>query len=344
MSRMELVDRYIDAVGRRLPDKMRGDVELELKSLIMDTLEDRTRDAGGPSVEDLIAVLRELGSPADVAARYAPPRRYLIGPELYQAYLTVVGIVVGAVTLGITISHVVGFIGDPPSMGEAILRILLDVLAAGISAFGSVTLAFAVMERLLPDEGKEGILAIRGEWDPRKLPPVQPKESAVRLSDPVASLVFTVAAIVIFNLFARQAGPTHPADSFWHFASMFQSETIARFLPYWNALWVVGLIHQIILLVRREWSVPSRLLEIALSASGTVLLGFMAGAAWVRPEGFLALGGEASAGDLTKLANLVAGVLRMALVVSALVGAVETVRQIVKLIQSMAARSERLAP
>ncbi len=39
---MELVNRYVYQVGRRLPKRLRDDVKVELRSLLLDTLEERT--------------------------------------------------------------------------------------------------------------------------------------------------------------------------------------------------------------------------------------------------------------------------------------------------------------
>ena len=37
---MELIDRYVREVGRHLPRKNRADIETELRSLLVDNLED----------------------------------------------------------------------------------------------------------------------------------------------------------------------------------------------------------------------------------------------------------------------------------------------------------------
>ena len=38
---MNLIDRYVNEVGRHLPRKNRSDIQAELRSLLMDALEDR---------------------------------------------------------------------------------------------------------------------------------------------------------------------------------------------------------------------------------------------------------------------------------------------------------------
>ena len=92
----DLIERYIYAVIKTLPTRMREDVERELHSLISDMLEERCQDM--PSTEhDVLVVLTELGRPAELAAKYRPERAsYLIGPGYYAAYKFLLGLVLGA--------------------------------------------------------------------------------------------------------------------------------------------------------------------------------------------------------------------------------------------------------
>lgn len=88
---MELINRYVYQVGRRLPRKVRGDVEAELRSLLLDALEERV--GTGPEAESQFsdaaqtAVLEEFGPPAKMAAKYQPKPRYIVGPKMYDIYL-----------------------------------------------------------------------------------------------------------------------------------------------------------------------------------------------------------------------------------------------------------------
>ncbi|MGE5326983.1 MAG: HAAS signaling domain-containing protein, partial [Deltaproteobacteria bacterium] len=79
---MELIDRYVHEVGEHLPERMREDVEAELRSLLTDAVEARAREASRPVDDEIISrVLREFGQPQEVARRYAPEAEYLIGPR-----------------------------------------------------------------------------------------------------------------------------------------------------------------------------------------------------------------------------------------------------------------------
>ena len=77
---MELIDRYLDAVGERLEAPQRDDVLLELRGAIEDELDARSTESMDPDAA-LVEVLRAFGAPAQVASAYGP-QRSLIGPVL----------------------------------------------------------------------------------------------------------------------------------------------------------------------------------------------------------------------------------------------------------------------
>ena len=77
---MELIERYLQAIGRALPPAQRADILAELRSSLYDALESA---AGGTAVEAQAAVLiKQMGPPQQVAAAYYPAGQYLIGPAL----------------------------------------------------------------------------------------------------------------------------------------------------------------------------------------------------------------------------------------------------------------------
>ncbi len=67
---MELIERYIYQVGKRLPFKNRADIVSELRSSLEDQLDARADSE--PSDARVIELLNEMGSPESVAASYFP--------------------------------------------------------------------------------------------------------------------------------------------------------------------------------------------------------------------------------------------------------------------------------
>jgi hypothetical protein len=84
---MELIERYIYAVTKRLPETQREDVAKELRGNIEDMLSDN------PSQHEVEGVLIELGEPSKLATEYRGKKRYLVGPEYFDQYVSVLKIV-----------------------------------------------------------------------------------------------------------------------------------------------------------------------------------------------------------------------------------------------------------
>ncbi len=79
---MNLIDKYIVEVGKYLPRKNRADIEAEIRSTLEDMLDER-KPADGPADEaTVMELLKEYGSPREVAATYKT-HQYLIGPRLF---------------------------------------------------------------------------------------------------------------------------------------------------------------------------------------------------------------------------------------------------------------------
>jgi hypothetical protein len=274
----ELFDRYVHEVGRRLPKKQRADVEAELHSLLMDALQDRIEGHEEATVDDQVAVLEAFGPPSDVAARYAPPHRYLIGPGVYSIYLIVVAATAGALTVAyVVLLALTAWSASASAMGTAIGELASGYVNALLAAFGSVTLTFAVLERVIPASAWEK--TTDKEWDPRSLPPVEDRERIER-GGLIASSVFLVIALVIFNLFpdwigfgfVRSAGDGLAG---WQFGPVLAPVFFSAYLPWLDGIWIVQLLLNIVLIRQGRWQLPTRLVDLALALGSVVLLGQM---------------------------------------------------------------------
>ncbi len=163
---MSLLNRYIHEVGRFLPRNNREDIKAELRSSVVDTLEDRFGpDADQDQVEQ---VLMEFGKPRDVAASYHPQSMYLVGPGLYPLFQMVAWIVVAAV-LGaqlLAFGVAVFIAGEPFSVLETLGSLVNSIPAS----LGWVLITFMILQYFdakpyLEDE----------PWDPKALPELNPE-------------------------------------------------------------------------------------------------------------------------------------------------------------------------
>lgn len=244
----DLIERYLYAVTRRLPKEQRADIEKELAGLIEDMLAQKAAD-GEPSAEDVKTVLLELGKPADLAAKYRGSKNYLIGPDYYSLYITVLKIVLAAVAGGMTLALIVGAVAGGrgnllPYFGNAVS----NLISALFQAFGWVTVVFALMQRYnakIDEKDKQ--------WNPSELPEVPAKKARIPKGEPIAGIIFTVLAIVLFNAVPEIFG-IHWFGETHTFVPIFNTDVFKSMLPFINAVFALGIIKEIFKLVIEKYS------------------------------------------------------------------------------------------
>jgi len=263
---MELLERYLYEIGRRLPAKQREDIVKELRSLLGDALDARTqgRDATEADVE---AVLREFGSPAEVASRYAG-ERYLIGPRMFDLYWLVLRIVVLCMTGGLLIALAVGLMTDTSTVGGAVRRIVEffpNLLTAAFTAFGYVTGIFFLVERAAARKELR-IPLEKSEWNPKDLPRVPVREDRVGPVGPIVAIVFTLFAMWLFNLHPELVAFMYSLNEGWSNLvqiPVLSTAALSAYLPLWNVGWIAGLILQSFLLAKGRWQFGTRIAHAA---------------------------------------------------------------------------------
>ncbi len=240
---MELIERYVHEVGRRLPKRKRLDVETELRSLLQDKVEDR---AGTPMAEAdesvIMDVLREMGPPQKVAASYQPRSMYLIGPHVFPVFRVVFSIT-AAVMVGVVFVGVLLSVDMTGSFLTDALRLLVQavpgLLNSLLTAFAVIVLTMAIVERFVPDEElKFGVS--EGEWDPRKLPDVRGAKRIDRFGS-LVSIAVNIFILVVVNLYPHWIGLFYRTDGVTVGAPILSENFFETLLP-WYILSVVAVI------------------------------------------------------------------------------------------------------
>lgn len=144
---MDMVERYLEAVAAQLSADEREDITAELRDLILSRIEAKEEELGRALTDDeREAILREIGHPLVVAARYRKGPDSLIGPELFPYWLygvkagLLVLLAVHAILLFVTL------IGGPRDGGQAISQAFHGFFGAGLTLIGALTLAGGLME------------------------------------------------------------------------------------------------------------------------------------------------------------------------------------------------------
>jgi hypothetical protein len=164
----DLVERYLSAVARELPERQRKDIIAELREDLLSRIE-RQEEAQGARLirDDLERVLLDYGNPLVVAGRYRSTQ-HLIGPEMFPLWW--VGIKWSlSVVAGIYTVLFMRVVANGTAAGSSGERDELPGLVTTLlMAFGAVTAAAAIGERM-------GWSRRLYRWKPRELPPVGQK-------------------------------------------------------------------------------------------------------------------------------------------------------------------------
>lgn len=191
---MNLTEIYIQEVTRRLPEKNREDIALELRSTIGDMLPDDYNE------HDVKEVLEKLGNPAALASGYRDQPMHLIGPRYFDVYLSLLKMIIPIAAVVAVISMIaeyfIRFGGE-----EAVLNVVLNlmgegiwkIIEVGIHVFFWLTVVFVILERT--DKGKEQhpLSASLKKWTPEDLKTVIyiPKKKAITKLEVFGYLMWT---------------------------------------------------------------------------------------------------------------------------------------------------------
>jgi len=264
---MNLIDVYVSEVGKHLPRKMRADIEAELRSILEDMLEDRSKKAGRPVDDEMVKeLLKEYGAPQKVAASYLP-ERHLIGPRLYPLFMLVLKIVFSVLGVLALIGFGVSATSmTPQAFIELLGKVALPTIGGAITAFGNIVLVFAILERVLPASEQEDVED--KEWNPATLQK-GPEPDRVGLAGPVFEILLNLTAIVIFNFYPQLLSFGYSASSVWFIAgsevtkdqigtTSILSEAFFRYVPFLTVVWVLEIVHNAILLRQGRWQPATR--------------------------------------------------------------------------------------
>jgi hypothetical protein len=273
---MDLLERYLQAIGKYLPEATRDDTLAELRANLLEQMDARSEELGRPLADsDVTTILRAHGKPELVALRYLP-QRSLIGPTIYPFYQYTVRKALPLVLFAYVVAHALPLITTPNAahfkaiLGSAALGLVPTLLLF----FAIMTIVFAMFE-----SGQRKYGAGASEWDPAKLPVVQhPGQKKERsLPSRVADLcVHCLWMVYVFLI------PFHP---YWIIGpgTYYLKILSASFAPVWHTFFVLVITLLSIQLVMKilalrngphPWKKPMEFLTGLLGATATGMLAF----------------------------------------------------------------------
>ncbi|MGA8940016.1 MAG: hypothetical protein WB439_12720 [Acidobacteriaceae bacterium] len=274
---MNLLERYLQAIGRYLPPSTKEDTLAELRANLLAEMDERTEDLGHPLTDTEAAdILRAHGKPEQVALRYLP-QRSLIGPTLFPFYLYTLRKALPLIALIYAIARGVTLIWAPNqgSLAVGIFAAVVQFIPTLIIAWASVTIIFAAIEFAQHRPGAEQKST---DWDPAKLPALIHtaagdvwKSRTGRVVDLAIHCVWLAFVLLI---------PRHPFLIIGP-GTIYLSSLGITFAPVWHTFYILLLILLGIQLVVKilalrngpqPWKAPAEVLTRLLGAAGVCVL------------------------------------------------------------------------
>ncbi|MFS0764090.1 HAAS signaling domain-containing protein [Peribacillus phoenicis] len=254
---MELIELYIQEVTRRLPEKNRVDIALELQSTIEDMLpEDHTE-------QDVKAVLLKLGDPVTLASGYRDRPMHLIGPRYYDVYISLLKMILPIAA----VISLIALLGDNPlrdtgnTVMEAILKIIgkgiSGIISTGIQVFFWLTLSFAILERMDTSKDQSPLTKDLKPWTPENLKDIPniSKQKAISMIEIFASLLgLSVFTALYFNAANLLGVYEKRNDSLIFVTPSFNQEVLNTYWLPVSCVVIIGVFLAIYKLFLRQWT------------------------------------------------------------------------------------------
>jgi len=149
---MEMLEDYLRAVSRLLPRDSQGgakreDIVAELRDEILTRIEAREHELGRPLTGDETqALLREIGHPIVVAARYRDGPQYAVGPAFYPYWVFAVRLVVLIEVAG-SIIVFLARIASGANIAQAFAQAIGSGITGAMTLIGFATVLAWLVER-----------------------------------------------------------------------------------------------------------------------------------------------------------------------------------------------------
>ena len=232
---MDLLERYLQAVGQYLPQETREDVLAELRVNLLAEMDARADEMERPLTESEAAAIPEGARPPILVAAQclaATLTDRTCGLPLLSSYPAQGGAPGGADLLCGARGHVI----FSPSAGAFVASVatsFAQLVPVLLLFWGAVTMTFAILEFAHTQTGQ---CASWNAWDPAKLPPLTSPKKEKSLASRIADLVLHC----LWILYVLEV-PQHPYLILGP-GALFLTKLSAGFAPMWRLFYVTLII------------------------------------------------------------------------------------------------------
>lgn len=259
---MELVERYVAAVQRELPEAKRQEIGRELNANIMDQLDALKEQQGRLSDDDVAAALKQMGRPRAVAYQFVPPKALVAAedmPLLKHTLYMVLGVLFVLQVIGAT-THWLG--SSDGNLIRFMLQLTAGFMADACFAFTAIVLSFAAVNgtghKLGNCPGKD--------WSPKNLPKADLGWQHISLADIFSDLATCLFLLVVIWY------PLWMSPAEFAARSVTFTDTALMMLQWFSPVIVLSVLLSLWQLQQRIWTRTLLLSSIAINAAFAVFL------------------------------------------------------------------------
>ena len=238
---MDLIDRYLAAIARRLPADKADDIVAEIRDDLLSRQEAREEALGRPLDRgEVSALIKDFGHPLIVAARYRPPQ-YLIGPDAFPFFLATLRIVAMFLVVVMAVDAAAGVAFGHVPLIRAVAKSVTGLFSSAMLAFGTVVAIFYALERAgFPADHLR-------QWRPEQLPEPRDRQpsrwgSAFEVAVGLYAILWWCGVVPLPLLYTNVKGLTLTPDPFW----------MSLWWPV-LALMVARLVYNVVQWLRPRW-------------------------------------------------------------------------------------------
>jgi hypothetical protein len=285
---MELLDRYLKAVGKCLPEAQREDILKEIADDIRSEIEEREAELGRPLTEvEQEALLKKRGNPVLLASRYREGHgtlafgRQLIGPALFPFYIKVLSFNLGLTFVVVaTIFAALAAGGHRVSFHDILSTCLLQLFIQ----LSVVTLIFSLIDKHLTTHPESWNVKGSGGFPLDLNLSGNAEQKAARRSHQVSRMesVSIIIASAVALVWLREV-QRHPFLIFGP-AAYFLKLAPVWYQVYWPIVGVTlaEMARAAVNLFRPDWTRLRAVSQVAIHSAGLVIVFFLLrGGHWV---------------------------------------------------------------
>ncbi len=189
-----MIDQYLFVIGQKLPFRGRTDILTELKSIILDNIEEQYGSA--PNESEVKDFLKSFGNPDEVARRYTGEKQ-VISSKFTDFYFLLLKVVFGALSIAFLVVFIISLFNGQHNV-STLLKLggmyFGNLLNGWFCATGIITVMFIVASRF--NLGK--VRTYTEDWNPDELEAVilEHKETP-RILYPIGIAAFSICLVLL---------------------------------------------------------------------------------------------------------------------------------------------------